>query len=114
MSYFQSYKRKRVLVDRCWDDVFELLSSLDSPEVEDWLESRAQSGFTIEEFLHFLKAIDRDEVQDWLWMHRDEFLTLLSKPVFNFANGAIIDSEDRWQRVFFLSPHKTPENKEQP
>jgi hypothetical protein len=106
MTYYKSYKRKRVAVDACWGDLFELLSSLDSPDVEDWLESRAQSGFTAEEFMHFMKNIDREEVQDWLWVHREDFMALMSRPAFNFANGAVIDSDNRWQRVFFLSPQK--------
>ena len=106
MAYYSSYKRRRVRLDNCWDDLFELLSSLDSPEVEDWLQSRSQSGFTVEEFMHFLRNIDREEVQDWLWMHREDFMALMSRPSFNFANGAIIDADNRWQRIFFLSPQK--------
>jgi len=106
MTYYKSYKGRRVALDICWDDIFELLSSLDSPEVEDWLDSRCQSGFTIEEFMHFVKSIDREEVQDWLWLHRDDFIALMSRPAFNFTSGAIRDADDRWQRVFFLSPQR--------
>jgi hypothetical protein len=112
MTYFKSYNHNPVGPGKDWGDLFELLSSLDSGEIEAWFESRAHSGFTMEEFVHFLNNLEHDEVQDWLWMHRREFASVLSRPSFNFDNSQIMGSDDRWQRVFFLSLNQPGDNKD--
>ena len=112
MTYFKSYNKKAIGLEKDWGDLFELLSSLDSSEIEAWFESRSQSGFTLEEFVHFLKNLEHEEVQDWLWMHRQEFASVLSRPSFNFDNSQIMDSDDQWQKVFFLSSNHQGDIKE--
>jgi len=112
MTYFKSYNKNAIGLENDWGDLFELLSSLDSSEIEAWFESRSQSGFTLEEFVHFLNNLEHEEVQDWLWMHRQEFASVLARPSFNFDNSQIIDSDDHWQKVFFLSPNNQGDIKE--
>jgi hypothetical protein len=112
MTYFKSYTKNRVMPQKCWDDIFDLLASVNSDEVEDWLEERGQSGFTIEEFIYFLNSLDQDEIQDWLWEHREEFSAVLSRPSFNFDNSRMMDADNRWCKVLFLSPNKRSDAKE--
>ncbi|HTY08874.1 MAG TPA: hypothetical protein VMF29_06895 [Candidatus Edwardsbacteria bacterium] len=112
MKFFKSYTHSRLMPDRAWDDIFELLANIDSAEVEEWLDDHAQSGFTLEEFLFYLKAIDRDEVQDWLWLHRKEFEAVLANPSFNFDSARVMDGKERWQRLFLMSPHKPTDFKD--
>ena len=112
MTYFKSYNKTAIGLEKDWGDLFELLSNLDSTEIENWFESRSQSGFTLEEFVHFLNNLEHEEIQDWLWMHRQEFASVLAPPSFNFDNSQIIDSDDRWQKVFFLSTDNRGDLKE--
>lgn len=104
MKYFKCYKHARVAPANDWEDIFELLSGVDSPEVGEWLDRRSQSGFTVEEFVTFLQGIDRDEVQDWLWVHREEFVAVLSRPTFNFDGSQPADGQHRWHQMFFPPP----------
>ncbi len=106
MRFFKSYSRARLMPDRTWDDVFELLSSVDGADAEQWLDDHARSGFTLEEFLYYLRAIDSDEVQDWLWTHREEFEAVMASPSFNFDNARVMDGAQRWRRLFLVTPNK--------
>lgn len=112
MTYFKSYIKNKIVPQKCWDDIFELLASVSSPEVEDWLEERGQSGFTIEEFIYFLNSLDEEEIQDWLWEHREDFSAVLSRPSFNFDDSRMVDSNNRWSTVLFLSANKRSDIKE--
>ena len=111
MKFFKSYTRARLMPDKAWDDIFELLSSIDSADAEQWLDDHTQSGFTLEEFLYYLKSIDHDEIQDWLWVHREEFEAVLANPSFNFDNARVMDGKQRWHRLFLMTPNKPTDRK---
>ncbi|MDI6740822.1 MAG: hypothetical protein QME74_10730 [Candidatus Edwardsbacteria bacterium] len=106
MKFFKSYNKTRLMPEKAWDDIFELLANIDGAEVEQWLDDHTRSGFTLEEFLFYLRAIDRDEVQDWLWIHRAEFEAVLANPSFNFDNARVMDGKQRWHRLFLMTPGK--------
>ncbi len=106
MKFFKNYANVRLMPATAWDDIFELLSSIDGDDAEQWLEAHAKTGFTLEEFIHYLRTIDHEEVQDWLWIHREEFEAVLGRASYNFDNAQVMDGKQRWHRLFLMTPNK--------
>ncbi|MEW6685911.1 MAG: hypothetical protein AB1393_06875 [Candidatus Edwardsbacteria bacterium] len=111
MSFFISFQPSVLSLDYDFEELLTLLGSIDSPLVMEWLESRTGRNFTMEEFFKFLESIEDDEVKDWFWAHRQEFLALMFKTNFNFAQGKIFNDKEGWKKILFLTPSDSKNNK---